>query len=175
MAYFDLLHMRSYKTSGKTGQIFYFRQGTPVQIDDSGDIEKFRAQPEIFKEVDLDGNLVVPVVKPSEERTYKRFRAQNIFIEDAEDLLNKVHQEAVKNPPKRDINALLQAANEDAIIPATVKDVTKEGTIMSDDLPKRPTGSAKKTKVAANACPKCSRKFKSSEELKRHLADHDGE
>jgi hypothetical protein len=73
---------------------------------------------------------------------------------------------------------LLEAANADAIIPATVKDITSAenlGTIVSDDLPKRPTGSAKKQKVAANACPKCNRKFKSNEELEQHLADHEKE
>ena len=174
MAYFDLLYMRSYKTAGPSKEQKYYQKGKPVEITDEADIAFLQGQPEIFIQVDDQGNRVMPEAKTTENRTYKRFREQNLLFEDAEDLLNKVHEQA-KTAPPRNVNHLLEAVNADAIIPAEVKDVTKEGTIVSDDLPKGPTGSAKKTKVAANACPKFSRKFKSSEELEQHLADHDGE
>lgn len=179
-AYFDLLHMRTYHTGGiggVNGKKYVFEKGQPLYVENDEDAALFRGQPEIFFEVDSQGHNVIPVVSPNESKTYKRFRAANILPEDAEDLLQKVLNEAEK-APARNVNDLLKAANEDALIPAQVEDATPKGedlgTIVSEDLPKRPTGSAKKEKkLDPNTCTKCNRKFKSNEELEKHLADHE--
>lgn len=190
MAYFDLKYMRTYITSGVgglQGTKYYFEKGKPTFAKDEADATLFRGQPEIFVEVDENGTPVTHETVTTENRTYKRFRAQNILPEDAEALLNKVHEDAEANPRTVDVNELLKAANEDTVVPAEVKEVKKIsevveqqssenlGTITSDDLPKRPTGSAKAKKLAANTCHKCNRKFKNKEELEKHLLDHEDE
>jgi hypothetical protein len=85
MAYFDLLYMRSYKTAGPSREQLYFVKGQPVQVSDV-DINYYKAQPEIFIQVDEKGERVVQEVVVTENRTYKRFREQNILPEDAEEL-----------------------------------------------------------------------------------------
>lgn len=180
MAFFDLKYVRSYKTAGASGDAYYFRKGEAKEVVNEADAAKFRAQPEIFLEVNRDGSPVVYVAPAREERTYKRFRELNLDLDSAEALLEKVHQEAAANPRKVDVNELLKAANEDSMVvgekkvEAEVVDVTPKemGTIVSDDLPKRTSGSTRAKKVA-NACDKCGRKFKSKDELEKHLLDHE--
>lgn len=196
MAIFDLLYMRTYHTGGIggiNGKRYYFEKGNPKVVDDPADAALFRGQPEIFVELDSTTfKPVVPEVEVKEQRSYKRFREQNILPEDAEALLQKVHEEIASNPQPRNIDHLLELTKEDTILKAEIQDTTSQdgeeqngiqiqgedlGTITSNDVTEKPSDTEpeirKERKLAPNTCPKCARKFKTKAQLDKHLEDHE--
>jgi hypothetical protein len=127
---FDLRNMRSYKTTGYYGEkVYVFKKGTPVTVDSPEDAQHFRNQPEIFVEINQQGFPVAyNSVRNHENRTYKRFRQENIVPHDPEELLRQAYEQSVvARQSGVDVNKLLEIASEDSNVKNHSKDKRRKG------------------------------------------------
>lgn len=154
--YFDLLGMRSYKTSGYSGIRYAFYQGNPVLVEDESDIRKFRMHDDIFFECTEDGLVIVKEIDTAKAIKYVKFnsKANEIANEIAETI-----EENNKVEVKREVidtNKLLDEVNKDI------------------EEAKKPAKKVAKTKKAFE-CELCGQSFKNQTELNKHLEAHEDE
>lgn len=157
--YFDLLDMRSYKTSGFSGTRYAFYKGKPVLVEKEEDIRKFRGHTDIFFECDENGDKLVVKAPEVTAKKYVKYNANLAkLVEEMENTQKETKEVPVKKSKreKTEIDKLLKEAESDL------------------KASKRPKA-ASKIKKNELECEHCEQVFKTKKELDKHLDDHKDE
>jgi hypothetical protein len=181
-AHFDLVARRSYRTS-PSGSPYIFYKGKPLPVASVEDANFFRAQPEVFVEVDSEGNYLVEETHAASAKSYRRFREANLEIPtNAEQLLN----ESFKSPAIRepvDTRSLIEMAEKDAegadMNLEHVKREEKAAAVAVQEKPSVPKVTKQiKQKVITDGkfrCTTCGQGFDNKQKLAAHIEDHEEE